>query len=198
MRELLEAVKNRIEDNVTVKGVRVKKEFCFVNPEFDSAKVKASKKKTEDIVSDRFVFASFVCEYEFREDKFSSHSEFLGIFTDPEKAEKACDDFCTMQWTPINSIPTVDNKYVYKTKGEFLIDDEFMVLTIRSRIVLMVEIDKFNVEADLACCYYVDQPEYTKILELFRTYRDENNKSLFKLRNGIHKLFRALEDNVAE
>ena len=147
-------------------------------------------KKTEvykAIPKEKVVFASFVCEHTFYEDKFSSNVDFLGI-SDAKKEEKICDE-CIMKWRPITVIePEPDNKILYKVKGEYFFDNELMRLTIRDKIVFMVELDKFNIDKTLTYCNTIDQKMYEKIAELFKIYRHEHDK-LSNTRNDINKLF---------
>ena len=146
-------------------------------------------KKTEvfkGMPKDKVVFASFVCEHTFYEDKFSSNVDFLGI-SDAKKEEKICDE-CIMKWRPITAIEPDDNKILYKVKGEYFFDNELMRLTIRDKIVFMVELDKFNIDKTLTYCNTIDQKMYEKIAELFKIYRHEHDK-LSNTRNDINKLF---------
>ena len=106
-------------------------------------------KKTEVFknAKNKVVFASFVCEHTFYEDKFSSNVDFLGI-SDAKKEEKIYDEYI-MKWRPITVIEPDDNKILYKVKGEYFFDNELMCLTVRDKIIFMVELDKFNIDETL-------------------------------------------------
>ena len=141
-------------------------------------------KKTEvfkGMPKDKVVFASFVCEHIFRdENNFDSYVDFLGI-SDAKKEEKICDE-CIMKWKPITDIEPDDNKILYKVKGEYFFDNELMRLTVRDKIIFMVELDKFDINETLTYCNTIDQKMYEKIAELFKIYRHDHDK-LSNIRN---------------
>ena len=91
-------------------------------------------KKTEvfkGMPKDKVVFASFVCEHIFRdENNFDSYVEFLGIFTDPEKAEKACNEGNKKGWIPITSNITPENKIFYKIKGDYYFNNDWLLFNV--------------------------------------------------------------------
>ena len=78
--------------------------------------------------------------------------------------------------------PDPDNKILYKVKGEYFFDNELMRLTVRDKIIFMVELDKFNIDETLTYCNTIDQKMYEKIAELFKIYRHEHDK-LSNIRN---------------
>lgn len=163
------------------------KEMEKENLEKESKNVKTEVYRA--IPKDKAVFASFICEYTFYDrDKHDPYVEFLGIFTDPEKAEKACDDCTMLGWKPITSNIISENKKFYKVKGGYFFNESLAFLTIRNRIVMLVELDKFDIKESLTFCNSIDQKVYDKLLELFKIYRSEHDK-LSNVKNDIHKLF---------
>ena len=215
MKELLEAL---IEENtssdsdekIPMKG----NTFTYVNPGFaevlndlnkeakemskenEKLEIENEKPKTEvykAIPKDKMVFASFVCEYTFNENNSNSCVDFLGIYSDPKKAEKICDE-CIMNWRPMDSYePDTDNKILYKVKGEYFFDNELMRLTVRNMIILMVELDKFDIIMDkenLTSCK-INHDVYIKILKMFNTFKDDKRKIISKLERGIHCMLEA-------
>lgn len=150
-------------------------------------------KKTEvfkGMPKDKVVFASFVCEHIFRdENNFDSYVEFLGIFTDPEKAEKACNEGNKKGWIPITSNITPENKIFYKIKGDYYFNNDLMFLTVKNRIVLAVELNKLNIKENFMYCNSINQKTYMRIVDMFKRYKEEQGKCLSNLENGIHELF---------
>lgn len=212
MKELLET----FEENANVSDEKIPMKgntFTYINPGFaevlndlnkEANEMKENEKlekenekpKTEvykAIPKDKMVFASFVCEYTFHENNYNSNVDFLGIYTDPKKAEKICDE-CIMNWRPITAIePEPDNKILYKVKGEYFFDNELMRLTVRNMIVLMVELDKFDIIMDkenLSSCK-INRDVYIKILKMFNTFKDDKRKIVSKLERGIHYMLEA-------
>ena len=214
MKELLEAL---IEENANVSDEKIPMKgntITYMNPGFaevlndlnkeakemkekEKMEIENEKPKTEvynkAIPKDKMVFASFVCEYIFHEDNYNSNVDFLGIYSDPKKAEKICDE-CIMNWRPITTIePEPDNKNLYKVKGEYFFDNELMRLTVRNMIILMVELDKFDIIMDkenLSSCK-INRDVYIKILKMFNTFQDDKRKILSKLERGIHYMLEA-------
>lgn len=211
MKELLET----FEENANVSDEKIPMKgntFTYINPGFaevlndlnkEANEMKENEKlekenekpKTEvykAIPKDKMVFASFVCEYTFHENNYNSNVDFLGIYTDPKKAEKICDE-CIMKWKPITDIEPDDNKILYKVKGEYFFDNELMRLTVRNMIVLMVELDKFDIIMDkenLSSCK-INRDVYIKILKMFNTFKDDKRKIVSKLERGIHYMLEA-------
>ena len=213
MKDLLEAL---IEENANANDEKIPMKgntFTYVNPGFaevlndlneEAKKMEMSKeeksmekesKKTEvfkAIPKEKVVFASFICEHIFRdENNFDSYVEFLGIFTDPEKAEKACDEGNKKGWIPITSNITPENKIFYKIKGDYYFNKDLMFLTIKNRIVLAVELNKFNIKENFMYCNSISQKTYVRIVDMFKRYREEQGKCLSNLEDGIHELFGA-------
>ena len=204
MKELLEAL---IEENANVSDEKIPMKgntFTYMNPGFaevlndlnKEAKEKSMEKenkKTEvfkGMPKDKVVFASFVCEHIFRdENNFDSYVEFLGIFTDPEKAEKACDESNKKGWIPITTNITPENKIFYKIKGDYYFNDDLMFLTVKNRIVLAVELNKLNIKENFMYCNSINQKTYMRIVDMFKRYKEEQGKCLSNLENGIHELF---------
>ena len=213
MKELLEAL---IEENANVSDEKIPMKgntITYMNPGFaevlndlnkDAKEMKENEKlekenekpKTEvykAIPKDKMVFASFVCEYTFNENNSDSYVDFLGIYSDPKKAEKICDE-CIMNWRPMDSYePEPDNKILYKVKGEYFFDNELMRLTVRNMIILMVELDKFDIIMDkenLTSCK-INHDVYIKILKMFNTFKDDKRKIISKLERGIHCMLEA-------
>ena len=149
-------------------------------------------KKTEvfkGMPKDKVVFASFVCEHIFRdENNFDSYVEFLGIFTDTEKAEKACDESNKKGWIPITSNITPENKNFYKIKSDYYFNNDLMFLTVKNRIVMAV-VNNFNIKENFMYCNSINQKTYMKIVDMFKRYKEEQGKCLSNLENGIHELF---------
>ena len=214
MKELLEVL---IEENAKVSDEKIPMKgntITYMNPGFaevlndlnkeakemskenEKMEIENEKPKTEvykGMPKEKVVFASFVCEYTFHENNYNSNVDFLGIYTDPKKAEKICDEFAMATWRPITAIEPDDNKNLYKAKGEYYFDNEFMCLTMINRIILMVELDKFNSmdKENLTYCKYINRDAYTKILKMFNAFKDDKRKILSKLERGIHYM---LED----
>ena len=242
MKDLIEAlIRNKLEDNDTVKGVRVTK--ILVDPDFNPAiervkkhKVNEGRNKTEDNTTmDKDtkkkdykvdyevpdyklhdesvykeenhtekgkVYAAFVCDFIFYnrsdENEFVQEAEFLGLYSDPEKAEKVCNDSHKnfVKWKPItalNFVPWYDeHKMFCKLKSEYLFstDYTYFSLTIRNRVVMEVEIDKFTT-SDLTYANFMSQDTYEKILDAFRWFRYEHENNVSKLESAIHKIVEA-------
>ena len=209
MKELLEAL---IEENANVSDDKIPMKgntFTYMNPRFteilkdlnkeakevskEEKSMEKENKKTEvfkGMPKDKVVFASFVCEHIFRdENNFDSYVEFLGIFTDPEKAEKACDESNKKGWIPITSNITPENKIFYKIKGDYYFNKDLMFLTIKNRIVLSVELNKLNIKENFMYCNSINQKTYVRIVDMFKRYKEEQGKCLSNLENGIHELF---------
>ena len=209
MKELLEAL---IEENANVSDEKIPMKgntFTYMNPGFaeilkdlnkeakevskEEKSMEKENKKTEvfkGMPKDKVVFASFVCEHIFRdENNFDSYVEFLGIFTDPEKAEKACDESNKKGWIPITTNITPENKIFYKIKGDYYFNNDLMFLTIKNRIVLAVELNSLNIKENFMYCNSINQKTYMRIVDMFRRYKEEQGKCLSNLENGIHELF---------
>ena len=154
------------------------KEMSKENEKMERENEKPKTEAYKAIPKDKMVFASFVCEYTFHENNYNSNVDFLGIYSDPKKAEKICDEYI-MNWRPITVIePEPDNKILYKVKGEYFFNNELMCLTIRNMIILMVELDKFDIIMDkenLSSCK-INQDVYFKILKMFNTFKDDKRK----------------------
>ena len=203
MKELLEAL---IEENANVSDEKIPMKgntFTYMNPGFAEVlndlnkeakeqSMEKENKKTEvfkGMPKDKVVFASFVCEHIFRdENNFNSYVEFLGIFTDPEKAEKACDE-SKKGWIPITTNITPENKIFYKIKGDYYFNNDLMFLTVKNRIVLAVELNKLNIKENFMYCNSINQKTYMRIVDMFKRYKEEQGKCLSNLENGIHELF---------
>ena len=203
MKELLEAL---IEENANVSDEKIPMKgntFTYMNPGFaevlndlnKEAKEKSMEKenkKTEvfkGMPKDKVVFASFVCEHIFRgENNFDSYVEFLGIFTDPEKAEKACDESNKKGWIPITSNITPENKNFYKIKSDYYFNNDLMFLTVKNRIVMAV-VNNLNIKENFMYCNSINQKTYMRIVDMFKRYKEEQGKCLSNLENGIHELF---------
>ena len=245
MKDLIEAlIRNRLEDSVTVKGVRVTK--SFVNPDFNpyiervkKHKVNEGKNKKEDNITmdkdakknDDYkvkyevpdyklhdesvykeenqsgkekVYAAFVCDFTFYnrtdENEFVQEAEFLGLYSDPEKAEKVCNEYGHKhfaQWKPITAldfIPWYDEHKIFcKLKNEYLFTTDnctYFSLTIRNKVVMEVEIDKFTT-SDLTYANFMSQDTYEKILDAFRWFRYEHENNVSKLESTINKILEA-------
>ena len=204
MKELLEAL---IEENTNVSDEKIPMKgntFTYMNPEFAEVlndlnkeakeqSMEKENKKTEvfkGMPKDKVVFASFVCEHIFRdENNFDSYVEFLGIFTDPEKAEKACDESNKKGWIPITTNITPENKIFYKIKGDYYFNNDLMFLTVKNRIVLAVELNNLNIKENFMYCNSINQKTYMRIVDMFKRYKEEQGKCLSNLENGIHELF---------
>ena len=209
MKELLEAL---IEENANVSDEKIPMKgntFTYMNPGFteilkdlnkeakevskEEKSMEKENKKTEvfkGMPKDKVVFASFVCEHIFRdENNFDSYVEFLGIFTDPEKAEKACDESNKKGWIPITTNITPENKIFYKIKGDYYFNNDLMFLTVKNRIVLAVELNKLNIKENFMYCNSINQKTYMRIVDMFKRYKEEQGKCLSNLENGIHELF---------
>lgn len=209
MKELLEAL---IEENANVSDEKIPMKgntFTYMNPGFaeilkdlnkeakevskEEKSMEKENKKTEvfkGMPKDKVVFASFVCEHIFRdENNFDSYVEFLGIFTDPEKAEKACDESNKKGWIPITTNITPENKIFYKIKGDYYFNNDLMFLTIKNRIVLAVELNSLNIKENFMYCNSINQKTYMRIVDMFKRYKEEQGKCLSNLENGIHELF---------
>ena len=204
MKELLEALieenaNTNSDEKIPMKG----NTFTYMNPGFaevlndlnKEAKEKSMEKenkKTEvfkGMPKDKVVFASFVCEHIFRdENNFDSYVEFLGIFTDPEKAEKACDEN-KKGWIPITTNITPENKNFYKIKSDYYFNNDLMFLTVKNRIVLAVELNNLNIKENFIYCNSINQKTYMRIVDMFKRYKEEQGKCLSNLENGIHELF---------
>ena len=169
------------------------KEMSKENEKMERENEKPKTEAYKAIPKDKMVFASFVCEYTFHENNYNSNVDFLGIYSDPKKAEKICDEYI-MNWRPITVIePEPDNKILYKVKGEYFFNNELMCLTIRNMIILMVELDKFDIIMDkenLTSCR-INQDVYFKILKMFNTFKDDKRKIISKLERGIHCMLEA-------
>ena len=203
MKELLEAL---IEENTNVRDEKIPMKgntFTYMNPGFAEVlndlnkeakeqSMEKENKKTEvfkGMPKDKVVFASFVCEHIFRdENNFDSYVEFLGIFTDPEKAEKACDEN-KKGWIPITTNITPENKIFYKIKGDYYFNNDLMFLTVKNRIVLAVELNNLNIKENFMYCNSINQKTYMRIVDMFKRYKEEQGKCLSNLENGIHELF---------
>ena len=204
MKELLEAL---IEENANVSDEKIPMKgntFTYMNPGFAEVlndlnkeakeqSMEKENKKTEvfkGMSKDKVVFASFVCEHIFRdENNFDSYVEFLGIFTDPEKAEKACDESNKKGWIPITTNITPENKIFYKIKGDYYFNNDLMFLTVKNRIVLAVELNNLNIKENFMYCNSINQKTYMRIVDMFKRYKEEQGKCLSNLENGIHELF---------
>ena len=167
------------------------KEISAINNETHEKPLNKKKEVYKAISKEKVVFASFVCEHIFRdENNFDSYVEFLGIFTDPEKAEKACDENNKKGWIPITSNVTPENKIFYKIKGDYYFNNDLMFLTVKNRIVLAVELNKLNIKENFMYCNSINQKTYMRIVDMFKKYKEEQGKCLSNLENGIHELFR--------
>ena len=166
------------------------KEISAINKEAYEKPLNKKKEIYNAISKDKVVFASFICEHIFRdESNFDSYVEFLGIFTDPEKAEKACDESNKKGWIPITSNITPENKIFYKIKGDYYFNNDLMFLTVKNRIVLAVELNNLNIKENFMYCNSINQKTYMKIVDMFKRYKEEQGKCLSNLENGIHELF---------
>lgn len=165
------------------------KEISAINNEVHEKPLNKKKEVYKAISKEKVVFASFVCEHIFRdENNFDSYVEFLGIFTDPEKAEKVCDEN-KKGWIPITTNITPENKIFYKIKGDYYFNNDLMFLTVKNRIVLAVELNNLNIKENFMYCNSINQKTYMRIVDMFKRYKEEQSKCLSNLENGIHELF---------
>ena len=195
--------KNKNEDNAIMDKDVKKNDDYKVNYEVPDYKLHDESVYKENHAEKGKVYAAFVCDFIFinrtDENEFVQEAEFLGLYSDPEKAEKVCNEYGHknfVQWKPItalNFIPWYDNhKMFYKLKSEYLFstDYTYFSLTIRNRVVMEVEIDKF-ITSDLTYANFMSQDTYEKILDAFRWFRYEHENNVSKLESTIHKLLEA-------
>lgn len=175
-----------------------KKKCGFIPPEFSFLKGKGDETKENQKESEKAVYAAFVCEFTFYnrddENEFVQETELLGIYTDPAKAEKICDDYGpkNSNWKAINPsfIPWYEEHKRYsslKSEYQFNTDHTYFSLTIRNKVVMEIELDKFN-RLDLNYANFMSQETYERILDEFRRYRYEIKSNRSRLENGIHKI----------
>ena len=196
--------RNKTEDNATMDKDAKKNDDYKVNYEVPDYKLHdESVYKEENHTGKGKVYAAFVCDFIFinrtDENEFVQEAKFLGLYSDPEKAEKVCNEYGHknfVQWKPItalNFIPWYDEHKIFcKLKSEYLFstDYTYFSLTIRNRVVMEVEIDKFTT-SDLTYANFMSQDTYEKILDAFRWFRYEHENNVSKLESTIHKILEA-------
>ena len=197
--------KNRMEDNATMDKDANKKDYKvdYVVPDYKLNDESVYKEENNNHTEKGKVYAAFVCDFAFYnrsdENEFVQEAEFLGLYSDPEKAEKVCNEYehkNFAQWKPItalNFIPWYDKHKIFcKLKSEYLFstDYTYFSLTIRNRVVMEVEIDKFT-RSDLTYANFMNQDTYEKILDAFRWFRYEHENNVSKLESAIHKIVEA-------
>lgn len=195
--------KNKKEDNANMDKDVKKDDYKvdYVVPDYRLND--ESVYKEENHTEKRKVYAAFVFDFIFfnrsDENEFVQEAEFLGLYSDPEKAEKVCNEYGHknfVQWKPItalNFIPWYDEHKIFcKLKSEYLFstDYTYFSLTIRNRVVMEVEIDKFII-SDLTYANFMSQETYEKILDAFRWFRYEHENNVSKLESTIHKIVEA-------
>ena len=196
--------RNKTEDNATMEKNAKKNDDYKINYEVPDYKLHdESVYKEENHAEKGKVYAAFVCDFIFinrtDENEFVQEAKFLGLYSDPEKAEKVCNEYehkNFVQWKPItalNFIPWYDeHKMFCKLKSEYLFstDYTYFSLTIRNRVVMEVEIDKF-ITSDLTYSNFMSQETYEKILDAFRLFRYEYENNASRLESTIHKILEA-------
>ena len=196
--------RNKTEDNATMEKNAKKNDDYKINYEVPDYKLHdESVYKEENHAEKGKVYAAFVCDFIFinrtDENEFVQEAKFLGLYSDPEKAEKVCNEYehkNFVQWKPItalNFIPWYDeHKMFCKLKSEYLFstDYTYFSLTIRNRVVMEVEIDKF-ITSDLTYSNFMSQDTYEKILDAFRLFRYEYENNASRLESTIHKILEA-------
>lgn len=195
--------RNKTEDNATMEKDAKKKDYKvdYVVPDYKLHD--ESVYKEENHAEKRKVYAAFVCDFIFinrsDENEFVQEAKFLGLYSDPEKAEKVCNEYGHknfVQWKPITALNFIpwydDHKMFCKLKSEYLFstDYTYFSLTIRNRVVMEVEIDKFTI-SDLTYANFMSQDTYEKILEAVRWFGYEHENNVFKLESTIHKIVEA-------
>ena len=63
-----------------------------------------------------------------------------------------------------------------------------MVLNIKYRIILKVEVDSFDMVTVLSSCNIIEDNTYKSLLDLFRNFSEEHDKLISNFENGIHNL----------
>ena len=196
--------RNKTEDNATMDKDVKKNDDYKVNYEVPDYKLHdESVYKEENHAEKGKVYAAFVCDFIFinrtDENEFIQEAKFLGLYSDPEKAEKVCNEYGHknfVQWKPItalNFIPWYDEHKIFcKLKSEYLFstDYTYFSLTIRNRVVMEVEIDKI-ITSDLTYANFMSQDTYEKILDAFRWFRYEHKNNISRLESTIHKILEA-------
>ena len=197
--------RNKTKDNATMDKDAKKKDYKvdYVVPDYRLNDESVYKEENHDHTEKGKVYAAFVCDFIFYnrsdENEFVQEAEFLGLYSDPEKAEKVCNEYGhknLVQWKPItalNFIPWYDNHKIFcKLKSEYLFstDYTYFSLTIRNRVVMEVEIDKF-ITSDLTYSNFMSQETYEKILDAFRLFRYEHENNISRLESTIHKILEA-------
>ena len=197
--------RNKTEDNATMEKDAKKKDYKvdYVVPDYKLHDESVYKEENNNHTEKGKVYAAFVCDFTFYnrsdENEFVQEAEFLGLYSDPEKAEKVCNEYGHknfVQWKPItalNFIPWYDNHKMFcKLKSEYLFstDYTYFSLTIRNRVVMEVEIDKFTI-SDLTYANFMSQDTYEKILEAVRWFSYEHENNVYKLESIIHKIVKA-------
>ena len=196
--------RNKTEYNATMEKNAKKNDDYKINYEVPDYKLHdESVYKEENHAEKGKVYAAFVCDFIFinrtDENEFVQEAKFLGLYSDPEKAEKVCNEYGHknfVQWKPItalNFIPWYDEHKIFcKLKSEYLFstDYTYFSLTIRNRVVMEVEIDKF-ITSDLTYANFMSQDTYEKILDAFRWFRYEHENNVSRLESTIHKILEA-------
>ena len=199
--------RNKTEDNATMEKDAKKKDYKvdYVVSDYRLNDESVYKEENNNHTEKGKVYAAFVCDFTFYnrsdENEFVQEAEFLGLYSDPEKAEKVCNEYGHknfVQWKPItalNFIPWYDNHKMFcKLKSEYLFstDYTYFSLTIRNRVVMEVEIDKFTI-SNLTYANFMSQDTYEKILEAFRWFSYEHENNVYKLESTIHKIVEAVD-----
>ena len=192
--------KKECKDMKEIKFDRSEEYFKAVKVAQECAKeYKDMKKKEKESMVNRFVYIPFALEHSFNvqsdDNDYEVLTHFLGVFTDPKNAEKQCEndianDAC---WKVMKGLPQFpydeDYKMYYKLyRSKYFFDSDLMVLNIKYRIILKVEVDSFDMVTVLSSCNIIEDNTYKSLLDLFRNFSEEHDKLISNFENGIHKL----------
>ena len=158
---------------------------------------KAMKEKKN--IANQFVYIPFTLEHSFNvcsdDNDYEVTTHFLGVFTDPKNAEKQCENDIANDagWRVMKGLPQFpydeDYEMYYKLyRSKYFFDRDLMVLNIKYRIILKVEVDSFDMVTVLSSCNIIEDNTYKSLLDLFRNFSEEHDKLISNFENRIHSL----------
>lgn len=192
--------KKENKDMENIKFTRSKEYFEAVKVAQECAReYKAMKGKEKKNIINRFVYIPFALEHSFNvqsdDNDYEVLTHFLGVFTDPKNAEKQCENDIANDagWKVMKGLPQFpydeDYEMYYKLyRSKYFFDSDLMILNIKYRIILKVEVDSFDMVTVLSSCNIIEDDTYKSLLDLFRNFSEEHDKLISNFENGIHAL----------
>lgn len=148
---------------------------------------------------DHIVYIPLVCELSMSisgmiDDDFESSTNILGVFTDPEMAERQCETDINCNdddWKELKGPSPYDENYslLHKAyKSKYFFSREFMVLEVKNRVILKMRLNDFNSSSILTSDHLMDQYSFDALLNIFENFKADYDKLLIDTESNIDNL----------